>query len=145
VANNNAGVLSNPYMAYNFLVEIGGLITGGFTEVTGLESEIELESYQEGGRNTYTHQFPRRIRYPNLVLNCGMTDSDTLWKWYQATTLGNIDFKNGTIMLQNCQKKTVKHWNFKNAYPVKWIGPQFNATNTTVTLEKLELIHQGIS
>jgi phage tail-like protein len=36
-------------------------------------------------------------------------------------------------------------WNFKNAYPVKWIGPQFNASNATaVAVEKLELVHQGI-
>ncbi|MFB2971832.1 phage tail protein [Aerosakkonema sp. BLCC-F183] len=146
MANNRTGIRTNPYMAYNFLVEIEGLITGGFTEVSGLESEIELESYQEGGANGYTHQFPRRIRYSNLVFSCGMTDNDTLWNWYQATTLGKIELKNGTIMLRDRQDKIVKHWNFKNAYPVKWIGPQFNATNAgTVALERLELIHQGIN
>ena len=145
MTSNNTGIRSNPYMAYNFFVEIEGLIAGGFTEVTGLESEIELESYQEGGVNGYTHQFPRRARYQNLIFSRGITDSDTLWNWYQATIMGKIELKNGTIMLRDRQEKTVKHWNFKNAYPVKWTGPQFNATNAgTVALERLELIHQGI-
>ena len=142
---NMLGVRSDPYMAYNFVVEIEGLITGGFTEVTGLESEIELESYQEGGVNGYIHQFPRRTRYPNLVLSHGLTDIDSLWRWYKAATAGNIQLKNGTIMLLNRQQIPMMWWNFKNAYPVKWIGPQFNASNTAaVAVERLELVHQGI-
>lgn len=142
---NMVGVHSDPYMAYNFVVEIEGLITGGFTEVTGLESEIELESYQEGGVNGYIHQFPRRTRYPNLVLSHGLTNIETLWYWYQAAATGNIHLKNGTIMLLNQQRLPVMWWNFKNAYPVKWVGPQFNASNATaVAIEKLELVHQGI-
>ena len=142
---NMVGVRADPYMAYNFVVEIEGLITGGFTEVTGLESEIELESYQEGGVNGYIHQFPRRTRYPNLVLSHGLTDIDTLWHWYQAATAGKIQLKNGTIMLLNQQRLPMMWWNLKNAYPVKWVGPQFNASNATaVAVERLELIHQGI-
>ena len=142
---NMLGVRSDPYMAYNFVVEIEGLITGGFTEVTGLESEIELESYQEGGMNGYIHQFPRRTRYPNLVLSHGLTDIDSLWRWYKAATAGNIQLKNGTIMLLNRQQIPMMWWNFKNAYPVKWVGPQFNASNTAaVAVERLELVHQGI-
>jgi phage tail-like protein len=142
---NMVGVRLDPYMAYNFVVEIEGLITGGFTEVTGLESEIELDSYKEGGVNGYIHQFPRRTSYQNLVLSHGLTDIDTLWHWYQAASAGKIQLKNGTIMLLNQQQIPVIWWNFKNAYPVKWVGPQFNATNATVVaVEKLELVHQGI-
>lgn len=142
---NKTGVRFDPYMTYNFVVEIEGLITGGFTEVTGLESEIELESYLEGGVNGYIHQFPRRTRYPNLVLTHGITDSDTLWHWYQAAMVGKIELKNCTIMLRDRLENIAMHWNFKNAYPVKWVGPQFNASNATaVAVERLELLHQGI-
>ncbi len=142
---NMVGVRLDPYMAYNFVVEIEGLITGGFTEVTGLESEIELESYQEGGVNGYIHKFPRRTLYPNLVLSHGLTDIDTLWHWYQAATGGKIHLKNGTIMLLNQQRLPVMWWNFQNAYPVKWVGPQLNASNATaVAVERLEMVHQGI-
>lgn len=132
-------------MAYSYIVEMEGLIAGGFTEVTGLESEIELESYQEGGENGYTHQFRRPTRYPNLVLSHGLTDSDTLWRWYKAAITGNLQLKNGAIVLLNQQRQEKMRWNFKNAYPVKWIGSQFNASNATaVAVEKLELVHQGV-
>ena len=63
IASDVLGTSLNPYMPYNFLVELDGLVTGGFMEVSGLESELELESYQEGGQNDYVHQFPTRITY----------------------------------------------------------------------------------
>lgn len=137
----------DPYMAYNFVVEIEGLVKGGFTEVSGLESEIELEEYREGGRNQFPHQFPGAIRYPRLVLSRGLTDVDVLWNWYQNATQGKIRLKNGTIMLYDRRQQTaVMWWSFKQAYPVKWVGPQLNASNATeVAVERLELVHQGLT
>lgn len=139
------GLRLDPFMAYNFVVEIDGLITSGFTEVLGLESEIQLEEYQEGGVNGYVHKFPTRTTYPSLVLSYGLTNIDTLWDWYQATCLGKVQLKNGTIMLLNTQRLPVMWWNFRKAYPVKWSGAEFNAADTQVAIESIELVHQGIS
>jgi len=145
LASNLSGIRFDPYNASNFYLEIEGLITGGFSEVTGLESEIDLEPYQEGGVNGYSHQFPRRTKYPNLVLSHGLTLNDTLWTWYQSAAKGNVQLKNVTIILLDGQQIPVMLWNFKNAYPVKWSGPTFNARNANeVAVERLELIHQGI-
>ena len=47
-----------PYLTFNFAVEIEGLLVGGFTEVSGLESEIEVEEYREGGVNGFVHKLP---------------------------------------------------------------------------------------
>jgi phage tail-like protein len=144
-ATGPLGVRLDPYMSYNFLVEIEGLIAGGFTEVTGLESEIVVEQYQEGGRNDFVHHFPTRVQYPNLVLSRGVTDMDTVWGWYQDAAKGDIRLKNGTIMLLDRQHLPAMWWNFKKAYPVRWFGPQFNASNANeVAIERIELVHQGI-
>lgn len=146
VGTNLLGIRLDPYMTYNFLVEIEGLLTGGFSEVTGLESEIQLEEYQEGGVNEYVHKFPNQTVYPNLVLSHGLTNIETLWYWYRDATKGQIRLKNGTILLLNCQRLPVMWWNFKEAYPVKWVGPQFNASNDTeVAVERIELVHRGIN
>jgi phage tail-like protein len=141
----NMGQRRDPYMAYNFMVEIEGLIVGGFSEVSGLGSEIKLHSYEEGGLNTYTHQFPTRTTYTNLVLSRGITESDTLWTWYQQASEGVILLKNGTITLLDSQGRNRLWWHFKQAFPVKWQGPQLNAQNATeVAVQKIELAHQGI-
>lgn len=146
VGNWMPGVrLMQPYQAFNFAVEIEGLLVGGFTEVSGLESDIEVEEYREGGVNGYVHKLPTRTRYANLVLSHGLTSLSTLWNWYYNTTLGVIHRKNGTIMLLDPQQIPVMWWNFRNAVPVRWTGPQFNAASDQVGVESLELAHEGLT
>ena len=145
-AGSTASFLGHdPFMGYNFLVEIGGVVIGGFSEVSGLSSEIELESYQEGGLNGFVHKFPKHTTYPNLVLSRGLINIDLFYLWYEATNQGLIQQLSGTVILLNNQQVPVLWWSFKNAYPVKWDGPQLNASNDEIAVEKIELVHQGIS
>ncbi|VAW40752.1 hypothetical protein MNBD_CHLOROFLEXI01-376 [hydrothermal vent metagenome] len=135
----------NPYQAFNYWVEIEGLLVFGFSEVSGLESSIETIDHREGGVNHYVHQFPSQVTQSNLVLKKGMTPFDFLWDWYHDTTQGIIERKNGTIMLMNEFHLPVRWWNFHNAFPTKWSGPQFNASSGEVAFETIELVHEGIS
>ena len=145
-ASSTASLVGHdPYMSYNFSVEIGGVVVGGFSEVSGLSSEIELEPYEEGGLNTFVHKFPKHTTYPNLILSRGLINIDLFYIWYQATSQGLIQQLNGTIILLNSQQIPVLWWTFKKAYPVKWEGPQFNASNDEIAVERIELVHQGIS
>ena len=76
-AGSTASLLGlDPVMAYNILVEICLVVIVGFSEVSGLISEIELESYQEGGLNGFVHKFPKHTTYPNLVLSRGLINID---------------------------------------------------------------------
>lgn len=133
-----------PFMTFNFAVEIEGLLVGGFTEVGGLESQIEMESYREGGVNGFVHQLPGSVSHSNLVLRHGLTATSTLWNWYDNTVRGVIQRKNGTIMLLDRQQIPVMWWNFQNALPVRWTGPVLNAGSDEVGVESLELSHQGL-
>lgn len=145
-ALERSGRRLDPYMGYNFVVEIGGLLTGGFTTVSGLESSLQLQDYQEGGVNGYTHQFPSQISYPNLVLTHGITDLNTLWHWFNAAAEGVVLRLNGTVIMLDNARMPITWWNFKSAYPVRWVGPQLDASNaTTVAVEQLELVHQGVT
>ena len=65
----------DPYLGFRFLVEIQGLIVAGFSEVGGLQAEIETFEYREGGLNDYAHHLPGPVRYPNLV---NLPDDTTL-------------------------------------------------------------------
>jgi phage tail-like protein len=136
----------DPYLAHNFVVEIEGLIAGGFSKVEGLESSIETQDYAEGGVNGYVHKILRGRTSPPLVLSHGLTDLDTLWGWYERVGRGVITRKNGTIMLLDSQRLPVMWWNFADALPVKWVGPSFDASaDAQVAIERLELVHRGLS
>jgi phage tail-like protein len=135
----------DPFMSFNFVVELHGLIVAGFSEVSGLESQIEMEDYREGGVNNYVHQLPGQTTQSNLVLTKGITGIGSLWDWYYNTTQGIIQRKNGTIMMLDRRQIPVMWWNFYNACPTKWTGPEFDASSDNVAFESIELVHEGIS
>ena len=59
--------------AATFLVEVDGLEIGRFTEVSGLQVEVGVETVAEGGQNGFVHKLPSRMTWPNLVLRRGLT------------------------------------------------------------------------
>jgi len=140
------GIRNDPYQCFNFFVEIGGLLVGGFSEVTGLTIETELTPYREGGLNEYVHQLPGPTKYPtNLILKHGLTDIDTLWGWHQDVVSGNFKRRSGSIYVLDRARLPAMWWNFTDAFPVKWIGPELRAESNTIAFESIELVHRGIS
>jgi phage tail-like protein len=80
-----------------------------------------------------------------LILKHGLTDIETLWKWHQDVAQGLIKRKNGTIYLLDNRQLPAMWWDFIEAYPVKWAGPELRANSNTVAFETVELVHRGIS
>jgi phage tail-like protein len=135
----------DPFRGYNFAVEIEGLVAGGFSEVSGLELELEVQEYREGGMNGFVHKRAGPAKYAsNLVLRRGMTDSKVLWNWYWDVTQGTIQRKNVSILLMDEAGEEKVRWNFEQAYPVKWAGPGFKAGANEVAVESVELAHKGL-
>lgn len=134
----------DPYFDFNFLVEIDGLLTGGFQSVEGLGSSIAVETFHEGGDLKAGRQLLGDTTWDNLTFSRGLVEIDTLWNWYEATARGVIKRKSGTIIMLDRQHIPVTMWNFKDAIPVRWNGPSFNGTSNQVAVERLELAHRGL-
>ncbi len=134
----------DPYAAYNFLIEIEGIITGGFSEVTGLDIETEVESIREGGANDIEYKLPKGTKYSNITLKRGITDFDLIWRWYDDVISGKIKRKDGLIFLCNQTGSPLVTWGFVDAYPIKLDGPSLNATTNTIATETLTLAHHGL-
>ena len=138
------GKRNDPNISFIFQVEIQGVIVAGFSEVSGLQMETETHDFREGGVNDYLHKLPKGSRQSNITLKRGITDSDTLWKWHQDVVNGKIERKSGRIILMDFQNNEKWHWAFEEAYPVKWVGPEFRATTDAIAIETMELVHKGI-
>jgi phage tail-like protein len=134
----------DPYTSFNFQVEIGGEVTTQFTEVSGLQVNVEVESIEEGGVNDFVHQLPKRTKYQNIVLKKGITNSDTLLKWFEEVQSGYFKRKSCAIILLDSLKQAKWRWEIKDAFPVKWTDPNFNAMDGKVAFESVELAHHGI-
>lgn len=139
------GVRLDPFTPFNFIVELDGLIVGGFSQVEGVEGTIEVEEYAEGGRNDAPHKLLKGARWPNLVLSRGMMEVDSMWRWFAATARGDIKRRSGAIVMLNAQRMPVNGWIFHSAVPVRWVGPSFDASrDSEVAIEKIELVHMGL-
>jgi phage tail-like protein len=129
-------------------------IKAGFSEVSGLNSEIEIEDYREGGRNIGPHRLPRWGRYQNLVLRRGITTDTALWDWWSdvithsytlAQGAPQLPFRrSGLILLDGMDHRVVAAWFLSNALPERLVGPGLNARGNEIAIETLELSHEGL-
>jgi phage tail-like protein len=135
---------NDPIPAFRFEVNLTDMPPAGFSEVTGLQMELDSQEYQEGGENSFVHKFPSRAKQTNLTLKRGIVDR-AMWDWFYDLTQGTVKFRGGRITLHDPSgNQVVMEWEFKGAFPTKWVGPDLNATQNSVAVETLELAHQGL-
>jgi len=135
-----------------FAVDGGVGEIGAFTECLGLQVELQVEEIIEGGQNQFVHRLPGRMRWPNIVLKRGITNSDALFEWFQKSSgdgfsgAGNkISPASGSIKLLDAAGKTIRQWTFIGAFPVKWTGPKLAAGQNAAATEELEIAHHGFT
>ncbi len=150
-----------PFPAFNFyitLIDVSGTLAtvmtavsavanyalGGFQECSGLETTMQIEEYQEGGRNEYVHKLPGRVSHSAITLRRGMGFTDGLWLWLDDYRQGRGKRRHGVIALMNELRVPVKIWAFKEGLPVRWTGPTLHAAQSQAAIESLEITHQGL-
>jgi len=138
------GARVDPFMNFNFLVELDGITQASFQECSGLDSTTDPVEYREGGENTTVRKLPGKTTYADISLKRGITDSDELWQWRKSVVNGQIQRRNGSIILLDLEGNEKIRWNFFNAWPSKWEGPSFDAKANDIAIETLTIAHEGI-
>jgi phage tail-like protein len=134
----------DPYFNFNFRVEIDGITRAAFHEVSGFDSTIDVIEHREGGDNTTPRKLPGMTKHSNIVLKWGMTDDAQLYQWHRDAINGDIERRNGSIVLLDRRGHEIARWNFVSAWPAKWVGPSLTAEGNDVSIETLELAHEGV-
>jgi phage tail-like protein len=140
----------DPYGAFNFLLEIAGIVEAGpasaqFAEVSGLSAEIAVIEYRTGGDRVNTvRKLPGLTKYPNIVLKRGVTGDLRLWQWIQQAIQGNVQRVNGSVVLLDEGRNPVLRFGFRRGWPCKWEGPSLTARGNDVAIETLEICHEGL-
>jgi phage tail-like protein len=125
---------------------------GGFQEVSGLEVEMDVAEYQEGGRNDGVIRRVGRAKYQPLVCKRGMFlpsggDAEPeLWQWFTDVVVGVRPVRryNGSVRVQDQSGETRATWRFVRALPAKIVGPQLNGKSGEIAIEELHLAHEGL-
>lgn len=130
-------------LSHLFVVEIGD-IKLSFTKVSGLEVNMEFESYREGGVNDGPKDFATMKTGGYLVLEQGVGKVSSLLNWFSDVQSGKFVRKSGTIDLKNASGKVIRSWQFENAYPTRWAGPALDASGMEVAIESVQLRYDGL-
>lgn len=131
---------------YTFIVEIDGERSAYFRSASGLKSEAEVVSVEEGGVSEYEHKLIGRTKYPNLVLKQGFSNGK-LWRKRQTYTTSDkssISRFSGTIIQLGPGGKEVYKWQFEQAWISKWEGPEFDASKNEISVQGIEIAHEGL-
>jgi phage tail-like protein len=136
----------DPYKGFNFLVEIDGISTASFCEVSGLASETAVIEYRNGSDRANTvRKLPGLTKYANIVLKRGVTHDTQLWEWRKAIEQGTPDRRSGAIVLLDDERNPVRRWHFVEGWITKFDGPDLNAKGNDVAIETIEIAHEGLT
>src|SRR5581483_687546 len=91
IGQKTADARTTPYGAFNFLVNINGPVSpddilGGFSDCTGLGTEIKVSEYRNGNeKESHVRKVPGTHTVSDVTLKRGVVNSQDLWAWIDAT------------------------------------------------------------
>jgi phage tail-like protein len=145
-----------PFGAYFFTVDIDGEnISYPFKSCSGLKSESTVVELEEGGFNSTTRKLVGRTKYPNIVLKRGFVGAGT--RLYKLRLKMMNDLPSGAaaekgfkmpnrfsgVITQKGPNNSCAKWAFVNGWICKWEGPDFDATKNEISVESIEIAHEG--
>lgn len=130
-----------PYKKYNYKIIVDLKEVADFSEISARDVTMDPIEYREG---TPSIKQPGLVKYGNITLRLGRVIETDLMKWLQSTTDGTCERK--TIIIQFCNdlQNVVAEWKVINAYPIKYTQTDFDTTSHVMTIESVELAHEGI-
>jgi len=137
-----------PIPKFHFQVK-WGVERVGFTEVTGMDYQIDVIEYREGSNPEFSKtKQPGMKKFSNLTLKRGTMPNDSdFYKWINAqdpyTHLSQR--REIIISLLNESHDPIMTWTVKNAFPVKYQASDLKSDGNEVAIETLELAHEGLT
>ncbi len=118
---------------------------GSWAKASGLDVTFEVPTYYSGEDWNYVWSFPGKTKYSTikLVRSAVAKDTPEVKKWLDETAK---EFKNHevTIALHDAHGLVpVMTWTCVSAFPQKWSIEPFEAGNSKIALETLEISHGG--
>lgn len=139
---------TDPLVGFHYAVEIQGMVSGYFTECSGLGSEhevIEHKVVDEQG-NEVVMKIPGRLKWENVTLKRGITDNMDIWDWRKQVEDGDVESAraNGSIVMFDQHLSEMARWNFESGWPVKVSGPSVKSDSNEIGIEELSIAHEGL-
>jgi phage tail-like protein len=145
--------LTHPLPGFAFhvnLYQVGSLETNAhmyFKSVSGLKFETETMPVQAGGSNDRTFNLVGATKWANIVLKRGFAKGGNALlqlrnDWMFRPTKQRIG---GKITQLDTNLQVVTSWTFHRGWPVKWELSDLDASKSEISVETIEIAHDGLT
>ena len=137
--------MAYPLPVFHFEVDWGGTQVA-FSEVTGLNTEVQVIEYRDGANKEYSMlKMPGLVKHGNITLKRGVFAKDNeYFDWVKTVKLNKVERRDITIKLLDEDHNPVMTWTVANAWPTKITSPDLKASGNEAAIETLELAHEGV-
>lgn len=111
-----------PISASRFSLTIDGYEIATFSELGGINSEIEPSEYWEAKNDeVQVRKLPGKTKPPTITLKRGATGSLELWTWHEAVRTGKLSAarRSCSLTMYNADGQPVAKYWLSNAWPSK--------------------------
>lgn len=139
--------LSNtePFRGYNFKLEIQGVTEGHFMECAGIEAEVTSIEHREAGSDNVVRKLPGPVKFGDVSLRYGLTDSKTLWDWFEMGVKGKHEPRNASVVIMSSDgADEVARWNLFNSWPSYWKSSKLDALGREIAIETIRLTFESM-
>jgi phage tail-like protein len=145
---SKSGRDTDPLIGFNFRLEIEGKLTGYFTECGGIGSENEIVEHKvvDDGGHELVQKIPGRLKYQDVTLKRGITDTMDIWDWRLLVEQGKMGEArtNCSVIMMDRNYEDVARWDFVNAWPSKVTGPSVKSDSNEFGVEEVTIVHEGM-
>jgi phage tail-like protein len=140
-----------PYPSYNYIVNLNGprdpnKLLGGFSDVSGLETDIHISEYRDGNEaEPHVRKVPGSHKVGDVTLKRGLVDSSDLWAWITDTRTNGVNAQRDVVItLRDEAANPVQKFTLRNCVPMKYTGPTLAGKGGgEVAMEELVLSAEG--
>lgn len=150
--NLNLGLAKdeNEGLSMRFKVIVPGLRELTFKSCEGMESEVEVLTFFEGGRlgpgrTARGRQHVGRIAFAQGSSSTG-SGGRSVFDWYMDVADGSkaLEKKTLSVVVSDAEGRDLAEWRVKNAWPCRWVAPLMSTEMTQLTVEYLGFAHEGV-
>jgi phage tail-like protein len=136
-----------PYGAFNFIVDLGNGPAGGFSDVSGLVTEMTVAEYRNGNEpENHVRKIPGVHKVGDVTLKRGLIGSADLFDWIRQTrTEGYLAKRDVTVqLLDETRANVATTWKLRGVVPLKYTAPTLAGKGGgDVAMEELVLSCEG--
>ena len=130
-------------VAKNFSLKVDGIGEIGFTEISGMTSEVDVAEIKQNKDGKYVlDKVAGAAKPPTLTIKRPKDSSMALWTWHKAAIDGDMKGarKGGSITLNDTDTKKVAMWKFENAWCSKLTVSSVGAGKNEVVMEEATIV-----